>query len=401
MRFTNAFIPYGLSWSTPFAKWQGSLSHLHSVRLAADVARKVLPARGVDPAGIGTIVLGTTVPQKHLLYGTPWLAAMLGAEGSSGPMVSQACATGARSLAVAGSEVELDPDRTVLAITADRCSNGPHLYYPNPQAPGGTGEKEDWVLDSFGFDPWARNSMTQTAENVATEAGISRQEQDACTVVRYRQYQDALADGGAFQKRYMVLPFEIPDGSGRKVVGTLTGDEGVFATTEDGLKKLRPVQEGGTVTFGSQTHPADGHCGMILAGRERARSLSKDPSIEVQLLSYGQARVKKGYMAMATVPAARAALAAAGTDLDQVAAIKTHNPFAVNDIYFSREIGWPVERFNNYGSSLVFGHPQAPTGMRLTIELIEELVLHGGGLGLFVGCAAGDTAAAVVVKVGR
>ncbi|MBU36247.1 MAG: hypothetical protein CMG29_03460 [Candidatus Marinimicrobia bacterium] len=82
-----------------------------------------------------------------------------------------------------------------------------------------------------------------------------------------------------------------------------------------------------------------------------------------------------------------------------VKAIKTHNPFAVNDVYFAREMGIKKEAMNNYGSSLIWGHPQGPTGMRLVIELIEELTLLGGGYGLFTGCAAGDTAAAIVVEV--
>ena len=80
--------------------------------------------------------------------------------------------------------------------------------------------------------------------------------------------------------------------------------------------------------------------------------------------------------------------------------IKTHNPFAVNDIYFAREMGVEIDAFNRFGSSLIYGHPQGPTGTRLIIETIEELALRGGGTGLFVGCAAGDTSAAVVVRVG-
>ena len=104
-------------------------------------------------------------------------------------------------------------------------------------------------------------------------------------------------------------------------------------------------------------------------------------------------------MAQATVPAARSALSAAGIGISNIKSIKTHNPFAVNDIYLAREMGIALDAFNHYGSSLIFGHPQGPTGMRLIIELIEELVLNGGGYGLFTGCAAGDTAAAIVVRV--
>jgi acetyl-CoA acetyltransferase len=218
-------------------------------------------------------------------------------------------------------------------------------------------------------------------------------------MVRHAQYQEALADDAAFHKRYMLWPFEVKDARGKKTIASIEGDEGVFPTTAEGLAGLRPVMPDGTVTFGSQTHPADGNCGMLVTGRERARELSRKSQIEIQLLSYGQGRAKKGFMAMATVPAARAALETAGITIQDVAVVKTHNPFAVNDVYLARELGLAIEDFNNYGSSLIFGHPQGPTGMRLVIEAIEELVLKGGGHGLFVGCAAGDTAAAVVLKV--
>jgi acetyl-CoA acetyltransferase len=400
MRFEKSFLPYGAYWSTPFSKWQGSLATIPALPLAAQAARKALAERDVPIADLGAVVLGMTIPQKHGMYGAPWLAAMIGAEGVTGTMVSQACATGARTLAVAAAEIELGAERPRLAVTADRCSNGPHVYYPNPAGPGGTGDKEDWVLDSFGHDPWARNAMIATAENVAAEEKITREEQEEVTLVRFRQYQDALADGAAFHRRYMLRPFEVTDDRGR-TLATVDGDEGVFPTTADGLAKLRPVTQGGTVTFGTQTHPADGNCGIVVCSRERARALSRDASVEVRLLSYAEARTKKGFMAKATVPAARAALDRAGVRLDDVATIKTHNPFAVNDVYLARELGIGIADFNRYGSSLVYGHPQSPTGMRLVIETIEELALRGGGHGLFVGCAAGDTAAAVVVRVGR
>jgi acetyl-CoA acetyltransferase len=83
----------------------------------------------------------------------------------------------------------------------------------------------------------------------------------------------------------------------------------------------------------------------------------------------------------------------------QLDVVTTHNPFAVNDLWFQSQTGFPVERMNPYGCSLVYGHPQAPTGARAIVELIEALALRGGGTGLFTGCAAGDTGAAIVVRV--
>ena len=99
------------------------------------------------------------------------------------------------------------------------------------------------------------------------------------------------------------------------------------------------------------------------------------------------------------VPAARMALDRAGIAIDSVKATKTHNPFAINDINFAKQVGIDVMSINNYGSSLIFGHPQGPTAGRLIAELIEELTLLGGGYGLWTGCSAGDMAAAMVFKV--
>jgi len=240
--------------------------------------------------------------------------------------------------------------------------------------------------------------MIHTAENAAREAGITTEAQHEVVLLRHAQYQAALADESAFLKRFMLTPVQV-NPSGRKVVAEVAGDEGVFPTTAEGLSKLRPVLPEGTVTFGGQTYPADGNAGMVVTGRERAAELSRDPSVEVQILSFAEGRAKKGFMPQANLPAAGRALQAAGLKIEDMAAVKTHNPFAVNDILLSEGLGIPLDKMNNFGSSLIWGHPQGPTGMRLVIELIEELVLKGGGNGLFTGCAAGDSAAALVVRV--
>jgi acetyl-CoA acetyltransferase len=403
MFFQQAYIPYGGYWSTPFCRWQESFAHLNAIPFAAEIAVRALEERGVSPEVFDGAYFGITVPQRHAFYGGPWLTGLLGATTITCPMIGQACATGARVMALSGFELQasarLGEDRVILTLTADRCSNGPHIYYPNPLGPGGTGDTEDWVWDNFGHDPFAKNAMVETAENVAAEAGITREEQDEMTLLRYQQYGDALEDDLAFHRRFMVMPIEVKGPRGRKVLATVDGDEGVFPTTAEGLARLRPVVKGGTVTFGTQTHPADGNCGIIVTTRERARELSRDSDVEIRLLSYGEARAKKGYMAMAVVPAALQALARASISIRDLKVIKTHNPFAVNDIYFCREMGVEPAAMNNYGSSLVYGHAQGPTGHRLIIEVIEELVLVGGGYGLFVGCAAGDTAASVVLEV--
>jgi acetyl-CoA acetyltransferase len=189
------------------------------------------------------------------------------------------------------------------------------------------------------------------------------------------------------------------DGGWRKQIGSLQADEGVFPTTAEGLARLKPVREGGTITFGAQTHPADGNAGAIVTSRELARETATDPGIEIEILGFGQSRVEKAHMPMAPAPAALNALKHAGLTMANVHAVKTHNPFAVNDIAFARDTGFDWRKMNNYGSSIIWGHPQGPTGLRGLIELVEELVLRGGGVGVFTGCAAGDTGLATVVRV--
>ena len=394
----QAFIPYGMYWSTPFAKWQGSLAHLNALPLAAQVGKQAMAARGFDLDQVDLAILGLTNPQKGSFYGLPYVTGMMGIDRVAGPTVQQACATSVRALQMAAQEVVCGTARCALLVMADRQSNGPVLYYPDATGTGGYGITEHWVPDNMGHDPYAKNPMLDTGENVARRYGISTAEQHDVKLHRYQQYQQALDNDRAFQKRYMV-DAPLSDSKFRKQTGVLSADEGIFPTTAEGLAKLKPVKPDGTVTFGGQTHPADGNAGAIVTTRDLARSVSKNQGIEIEILSFGMARVEPGYMPMAPAPAALRALEQAGLGIGQVDAIKTHNPFAVNDIALARDTGFAWERMNNYGSSIIWGHPQAPTGMRAIIELIEELVLRGGGVGLFTGCAAGDSGYATVLRV--
>jgi acetyl-CoA acetyltransferase len=394
-----AEIPYGCYWSTPFAKWQGSFQRLHSIEFAAHVAKAELARRDIPASVFDYGVLGTSVPQKQCFYGAPWLMGLIGADRVGGPTLSQACATGVRCLLGAATEIQAGLAKIALSATCDRTSNGPHLYYPDPGGPGGTGGAEDWVMQNFSCDPFTAKSMLITAENVAAEYKITTQQQHDVVLRREAQYADALADDCAFLKRFMTLPFDAPSPNFRKTANSLSGDEGVTRSTAEGLAALKPVINGGSVTFGGQTHPADGNACLMVAEPGRAKELSRDAKIRVRLMGFGLDRVEPAFMPKATVPAARRALAQAGVSIDQMKAIKLHNPFAVNDIVFARETGADLARINNFGGSLVWGHPQAPMGTRSVIELIEELAIKGGGYGLFSGCAAGDSAMAVVILV--
>lgn len=395
MKFDNVAIPAHLLWSSPFIRWQGQAADVSSLDLAVQVTRDALAARDFDAAAeVDQLVLGSTVPQRQSFYATPWVAARLGLPDVGGPLIAQACATAVACLATAASACALSGGRGQLVVTADRTSNGPLMVYPRSAGMGGSPATENWVLDSFAADPWTGESMVHTGETTARDGGFTREQCDELTLLRFSQYQHALRDDRAIQKRYL-QPIVVEQRKSRLV---LDADEGVSDYSAEGLAKLKPVLQGGVLTPGAQTHPADGSAGAVLTSLERAKRLAPDGAV-VEILSAGFARAEKGCMPKAPALAAERALASASITMREVKTVTTHNPFAVNDLWFHHATGFPLDKMNPLGCSLIYGHPQAPTGLRAIVELVEALRQQGGGVGLFTGCAAGDMGAALVLRV--
>ena len=395
---TKAYIPYKGYYSTPFCKWQGSLANENAIELGAKTSKRWFESKGIDQKKeIEYLYMGITIGQHRVFFGSTWAAFLMGAPDIPGMTIMQACSTCTTTVFNASMAVEMGNVDTAYCLLVDRCSNSPHTIWPNPKGPGGEVIHENWFMDNVGADPSTNIGTLMTAENVAEENGFTREQADELVLIRYDQYAQSLANDRAFQKRYM-FPVEIK--VSRKETRLIEADEGVPTTSKEALARLRPVVEGGIHTFGAQTHPADGNAGIIVTTKEHAAALSEDPNIPIQVVSYGFARAKKAFMPAAPVPAARMAMDRLGLTAKDMVSIKNHNPFIANDLYLAKELGIDPASFNNYGSSLVFGHPQAPTMARMLVEAIEETVIKGGGYALVTGCAAGDTAAALVVKVG-
>ena len=381
-----------------FARWQGRMQYEYSIVLGAETAKWWLAEKGIRSAGMfDYLYLGVTISQIHQFYAAPWAAALMGAGHVPGIALSQACTTGTTCVFQAAVGVETGLYKNVYVLTTDRTSNGPHTIWPNPKGPGGEVISENWLMDNFNADPNVGLRMIETAENVAKEEGITKEACDAASLKRYEQYLMALENDREFQKKYM-FPAEIQISRKKSIL--VEEDEGITPATAEGLASLRPLIPGGVLSFGAQTHPADGNSSMIVTTQEKAKELSADPSMPIQVIAYGFSRERKGYMAAAPVPATKMALANAGLAIDDMKVIKSHNPFIVNDINFAKQFNIDVDGMNNYGCSMIYGHPQGSTATRLIIEGIEETVMKGGGYFLWTGCAAGDSGAALILKIG-
>ena len=299
---TKVFIPYKGFYSSPFSRWQGIMANENAIVLGATTARKWFLASKLDPTILDYLYYGITIAQHHMFYSHTWAAAMVVDNEKDLPalMVNQACTTSTTCIHLCAVNIEAGTYDTAFALMSDRCSNGPHTVWPNAFGPGAEVESENWMMDNFNADPNAGLKMVQTAENVAKDIGTTKEECDEVTLRRYEQYNDALANDREFQKRYM-FPVEVKVSKKKTVL--VEEDEGVTPTTAEGLARLKPVEPDGVITFGAQTHPADGNCGFIVTTRDKAKELSKDPNVEIQIISYGFSRAKPGYMAAAPVPA--------------------------------------------------------------------------------------------------
>ena len=215
----RAEIPYGAYWSTPFAKWQGSFADLHSLEFAAHVARAELARRSIDPTTFDFGVLGITVPQKGAFYGLPWFMGLIGGAQVGGPTINQACATGVRCLLAGAQEIEADLATVALVATCDRVSNGPHVVYPSPAAPGGTRRTRTGCSTISAATRWAVIRCCRRRRTSRRKYQVSTAEQHDVVLRRVEQYGDALADDRAFQKRYMTLPFDVPRPGFKKSAG--------------------------------------------------------------------------------------------------------------------------------------------------------------------------------------
>ena len=391
--FPRARIPYGTWGSSYFPAWQTSpLAEVNIGQFAGEGANRILGKRKVPKHALEYLVIGSTIPWHWKFWTAPLVSSCLG-QRLPGYHVEQACATGLQATLVAGGEVQNGSSDVVGVVTFDRTSDSPVGVFPERRSYERTVALSD-VWDNFGFDPATGNAMITTAGMAARKYKLDRREVDELTCYRYEQYFEAQASG--FLDRVLV-PLDVLNLQGR-LLGRVDKDAGVRPVTLASLQAMRELDT--CVTSGTQTHASDGMAVLLVTNAEKARELSPRPEIDIQFVAKTEVRSDPSLMPEAPALAVQKLLERTGLAMRDIAVAKNHNPFAVNDVIFSRLLDHDWHLMNTSGCPLVWGHPQGPTLTRVLIEALEEAVDLGGGYVLVFGCAAGDVGIAALFKVG-
>ena len=390
--YSKARIPYGTWGSSYFPAWQTSpLAEVNIGQFAGEAMNRILGLRKVPKDSLEYLVVGSTVPWHWKFWNAPLVASCVGHR-IPGFHVEQACATGLQATMLGAAEVQNGAHDVVGVLTFDRTSDSPVGVFPERRAHQRTLPIAD-VWDNFGFDPATGNAMIATAGIAARKYKITRKEVDELAFYRHQQYFEG-KESGFLDK--VLVPLDVLNVAGRPL-GRVEEDVGVRPITLDGLRAMRELDT--CVTGGTQTHASDGMATLLVATEERARELSARPEIDIRFVAKTEVRTSPSLMPEAPALAVQKLLKRCDLTMDDMAVVKNHNPFAVNDAVFTKVLDYDWHKMNNNGCSLVWGHPQGPTLTRLTIEALEEAVSLGGGYVLLFGCAAGDVGIAALLKV--
>lgn len=391
-RFAEARIPYGTWGSSYFPAWQMSaLAEVNIGQFAGEAMNRIMGIRKVPTSVLEYLIIGSTIPWHWKFWTAPLVASCMGRR-IPGYHMEQACATGLQAVIAAAAEVQGGSHDVVGVLTFDRTSDSPVGVFPERRDYQRTKPLAD-VWDNFGFDPATGNAMIACAGLAARKHKSDRRETDELALYRYDQYFKA-KDSGFLDR--VLIPLEVLNIQGR-FLGRIDADLGVRRLTPDAVRAMFELDT--CVTAGTQTHASDGMATLLVTSKDKVAELSPRPDIDIQIIAKAEVRTQPSLMPEAPALAVQKLLGKTGLTMADMAVVKNHNPFAVNDVIFAKVMNYDWKKMNNTGCPLVWGHPQGPTLTRVLIEALEEAVDLGGGYVLIFGCAAGDVGIAAVFKV--
>jgi acetyl-CoA C-acetyltransferase len=380
---------------TPIGKYGGGLASVPPCDLAALMVREAVGRAGVSAGDVGHVMFGNVIHTERRDMYLSRVAAVNGGLDVDTPAltVNRLCGSGMQAIISAAQAIMLGDCQVAVAGGAESMSRAPYWL---PGMRWGQRMNDGVAVDAMTgalSDPFEDCHMGVTAENVATEYGVSREDQDALAV---QSHQRAAAAQAAGYFAGQILPVEIP---GRKGQVTVVGaDEHVRAdVTLEGMAKLRPAfSKDGTVTAGNASGINDAAAAVVLASGSFVRASGLAPL--GRLAGYAHAGVEPRVMGMGPVPAVRAVLERTGIKLDEIGVFEVNEAFAAQALAVARELGLPPERTNPNGSGISLGHPVAATGAILAVKSLYELQRTGGQYALATMCIGGGQGIAAIFE---
>jgi acetyl-CoA C-acetyltransferase len=379
---------------TPIGKYGGGLAAVPPCDLGATVVREAVSRAGVEPGQVGHTVFGNVI---HTEVRDMYLGRVVSVNGglpveTPAFTLNRLCGTGLQAIVSAAQAIALGDCDVAVAGGSESMSRG---QYWLPGLRWGQRMQDGVVVDAMVgalTDPFDDCHMGVTAENVAQDFGVSREDQDTLAAESHHRAA-AATEAGYFKEQ--ITPVEV---KGKKGTVTVDTDEHIRPNvTMDDLAKLKPqFTKDGTVTPGNASGINDAAAAVVLADREFAERHGHTPL--GRLVAYSHAGVEPRIMGMGPAPAVRKVLDRAGMKLDQIDVIELNEAFAAQALAVARELGLPPDKTNPNGSGVSLGHPIGATGTILAVKALYELRRTGGRYALVTMCIGGGQGIAAIFE---
>ncbi len=380
---------------TPIGRFGGALSNQSAADLGVVVARESLQRAGLFGGSLQEVIWGCARQAGNGPNVARQIAYRAGiAETVPASTINKACGSGLKAIILAAQEIMLGRARAVLAGGVESMSRVP--FYAESARWGmrmGNMELVDGMHRDGFLDPLSGQLMGETAETLARQYEITRDEQDQYAV-RTQQRAAQAIETGRFDSE--IIPVELKGKRGETVL--FTRDEHPRAgTTLESLRKLPPVfSKDGTVTAGNSSGITDGAAALVVMGEEALKESGVEP--QARILDYEIAGVAPEVMGIGPVPAVRRLLERQKLTLDQIDLVELNEAFAAQVIACDRELRFDPERLNVNGGAIALGHPIGCTGVRITTTLLHEMKRRRARLGLATLCISGGMGIALLVE---
>ncbi|WP_298561583.1 acetyl-CoA C-acyltransferase family protein [uncultured Aliiroseovarius sp.] len=378
---------------TAIGGFGGSLAQTPPSALGATVTREAMARAGVSPEQIGHVVFGhviNTEPRDMYLSRVAMIEAGI-PDTTPAMNVNRLCGSGLQAIVSATQNLMQGDADFAVAGGAENMSRSPYIL---PQARwgqkmGDTGA-QDMMLGALNC-PFGTGHMGITAENVASEHSVTREDQDAFALESQRRAAAAI-EAGYFDSQ--IVPVDVKK---RRETVAFARDEHPKPTTAEALAGLRPAfQKDGSVTAGNASGINDGAAALVLARADAAEAAGLKP--KARIIGYGHAGVRPEVMGIGPVPAVENLLARTGLSVGDFDVIESNEAFASQAIAVNKGLGLDTAKVNPNGGAIALGHPVGATGAIITVKALYELERIGGSKALITMCIGGGQGIALAIE---